>query len=123
MSGSIRDYRDLIVWQKSIELVVRIYQITKSLPDDEKFGLISQMRRAAVSISSNIAEGNGRVSRNDYVRFLNYAVGSCNELDTQVEISRRLEYTQDNVCQEISDNLIEIKKMLISITKKLNQSG
>jgi len=85
---TIRNYRDLEVWQKSIELVKRIYLITKSFPTDETYGLINQMRRAAVSIASNIAEGKTRQTKGEYIQFLYITLGSIAELETQIVISR-----------------------------------
>lgn len=87
---SVRTFRDLIAWQKAMELVKAIYSMTASLPDTEKFGLVSQMRRAAVSIPSNIAEGHGRESRADYLRFLKVARGSLMELQTQIILIEEL---------------------------------
>ena len=82
----MKRYRDLIVWQKGVDMVVGIYDVTRLLPDEEKWGLVSQMRRCAISIPSNIAEGYGRGATRDYSRFLKIAAGSCNELETQLEI-------------------------------------
>ena len=89
---SIKSYKDLFIWQKSMVLVTGIYTITKTFPASEIYGLTSQLRRSAVSIPSNIAEGYGRNSTNDYKRFLQIAVGSLYELQTQVEIACNLKY-------------------------------
>jgi four helix bundle protein len=88
----INSFKDLIVWQKSMELVEKVYKITESFPTKEQFGLISQMRRAAVSIPSNIAEGYGRNSTGSYIQFLSIARGSLLELETQLELSKRLNF-------------------------------
>ena len=88
----VKTYRDLLVWQKAINFVTEIYQITKSFPNNELYGLIGQMRRCAVSVPSNIAEGYGRKSTNDYLRFLQISMGSIYELQTHLEIARNLEY-------------------------------
>lgn len=85
-----RSYRDLTVWQKAIQLVAMVYGVTKAFPPEENFGLTNQMRRCAVSIPSNIAEGQGRSSSKDFERFLRISLGSLAELDTQMEISKRL---------------------------------
>lgn len=90
-----RKYQKLVVWQRSMDLVSEIYQTTVAIPDNEKFGLTAQIRRAAVSIPSNIAEGAGRNSDKDFVRFLNIACGSLQELETQLLISARLNYLHD----------------------------
>ena len=89
-SSEIKTYRDLIAWQKTMQLTGMIYRETRGMPSEERYGLTSQMRRAAVSIPSNIAEGYGRQSRKDYLKFLRIARGSLAELQTQVEIAARL---------------------------------
>jgi len=102
------DFRDLIVWQKSLDLVEEIYYLSKLLPKDETYGLINQIRRAATSIPSNIAEGNARQASKDYSRFLNIARGSKAEVETQLEICIRVNYlTRDQtikafgLCNEV----------------------
>jgi four helix bundle protein len=105
-------YKRLVVWQRAMALVVHVYNATKSFPKHEQYGLISQMRRSAVSIPSNIAEGHGRNSDKELVRFLDIAKGSIYELDTQIEISKQLNYIkiQDLGC--ISNLLDETSRML-----------
>ncbi len=88
----MKTYRELIVWRKSMILVTKVYKVSKLFPSEENFGLISQIRRSAISIPSNISEGYGRNSLNDYIRFLNISVGSLYELQTQIEISFNLKY-------------------------------
>jgi four helix bundle protein len=88
-------YRELIAWQKAMDLVTHIYDITKQFPDDERFGLVSQMRRCAVSVPSNIAEGQSRNTRGEFKQFLGIARGSVAELTTQILISERLGYLID----------------------------
>ena len=85
--GVIKTFRDLIVWQKAMDLVVKIYKVTNNFPDEEKYGLVSQLRGAGVSVSSNIAEGFGRNSNKTFIVFLNYSMGSLMEVETQLEIS------------------------------------
>jgi four helix bundle protein len=119
MNNSIRSYKDLIVWQKSMGLVEVIYRITENLPSKEQFGLISQMRRAAVSIPSNIAEGYGRQSTGSYTQFLSIARGSLLELETQIELCIRLKYIQQIDTEKILNEIIEINKMLSSLISKL----
>jgi four helix bundle protein len=115
--SKIQSYKNLIVYQKSLDLVVEIYRVTKLLPNEEKYGLISQMRRAAVSIPSNIAEGFKRRGINDYVRFLSFASGSAAELETHIELCKRL-YSQINFT--VAENLLEeVKKMLGAIIRNL----
>ena len=96
-TSKIKSYRELIIWQKSIQLVANVYKPTRSFPKEELFGLTSQMIRCAISIPSNIAEGFGRNSQGDFKRFLNIALGSTYELQTQIEISFNLEYL-NRVC-------------------------
>ena len=107
----IRNYRDLIIWQKSMTLVTEIYAITKAFPKEELFGLTSQIRRAAISIPSNIAEGYGRNSTGDYKRFLQIAVGSLYEMQTQLEIGYNLAFISKKVFDEKFKICIEIDKM------------
>ena len=115
----MESYKDLIVWQKSMLLVKEIYSIVKLLPKEEQYALSDQMRRAAVSIPSNIAEGYGRASTNDYVRFLNIARGSKYELETQVHICVMLNYITKEQSASVFELTQEIGKMLNSLAKKL----
>lgn len=112
-------YRDLIVWQKSIELVTEIYKVTKKFPREEIYGLTSQMRRCAVSIPSNIAEGRNRSTKKDYVQFLRIAYGSGAELETQITICKRIEETKQQSYTIIDSLLNEVMKMLNSMIQKL----
>ena len=113
-------YRELIVWQKSIELVVEIYKVTRIFPKSEIYGLTSQLRRAAVSIPSNIAEGSRRGSRKDYCRFLFMAFGSGAELETQLEIAKKLPETKNLTYENVGILLDEIMRMLNTMIQKLN---
>ncbi|WP_289021988.1 four helix bundle protein [Desulfobacter postgatei] len=114
-------YKRLVVWQRAMALVVRVYKATESFPKHEQYGLISQMRRSAVSIPSNIAEGHGRNSDKELVRFLDIAKGSIYELDTQIEIARQLNYLkiQEDSC--ISNLLDETSRMLSGLRKSKSQ--
>jgi len=118
--NAIKSYRDLIVWQKSMLLVTDIYTISSHFPNGEIYGLTSQMRRSAVSIPSNIAEGYGRHSTNEYKRFLQIAVGSLFELQTQVEIAFNLKYIEQTIFIKTINLCVEIDKMLYTIIKKIN---
>ncbi|NLP56975.1 four helix bundle protein [Lutibacter sp. B1] len=115
----MKTYRELIVWEKSMNLVTDIYQVSKSFPNDENFGLTSQIRRCAISIPSNIAEGYGRNSLNDYVRFLNISLGSLFELQTQVEIAFNLKYIVKDSFNKLYEFTREIERMLSSLIRKL----
>ena len=108
----IRDYKDLHVWQRAMELAKQIYQLTGRFPVEEKFGLISQMRRAAVSIPSNIAEGQARNTTGEFVQFLSHAEGSAAELDTQLRLSVDLSYCDLNDLLEVFRLLTDVQKML-----------
>ena len=121
MMPTVKTFRDLLVWQKSMTLVTDVYRVTKEFPNDERFGLTSQIRRSAVSLPSNIAEGHGRNSTKEYIQFLNITMGSMNELETQLEISKNLKYLEDGVFQKLHDNCREIERMLSSLIRKLKQ--
>ncbi len=111
-SFKINSYKDLIVWQKAMNLVIEVYKITQKFPKNEQFCLTQQIRRSAISIPSNIAEGRKRSSKKDYLRFLSIAYGSCAELETQLEISSRLIYVTEENFKKVSSLLTEIIKML-----------
>lgn len=115
-------YRDLTVWQRSIGFVEKIYKITTHYPESEKFGLVSQMRRAAISIPSNIAEGATRKSKKDFSNFLRIAKGSLAELETQIILSHKLGFIRTDEFNIISVELEEISKMIAGLTKSLRKS-
>ena len=117
MENSISSHKDLDIWKRSIDLVVETYKITATFPDSEKFGLTNQMRRASVSVPSNIAEGSARKSSKEYLQFLYISQGSLSELDTQYIIAERLKYcnTIDHVFQEIKS----LKLMIGAVIKKI----
>ena len=119
----VESYKDLIVWQKSMDLVCEIYHLTKNFPPSELYGLTSQMRRCAVSIPSNIAEGRRRGTRRDYRQFLIIAFGSGAELETQLEIVKRLKFTNDAVYTKALSLLDEIMRMLNKMTAELNSTS
>ena len=112
-------HKDLIVWKKGIELVKKIYLITDLFPKSEQFGLISQMRRCAVSIPSNIAEGCGRNSNNELMHFLYIALGLSSELETQIIISVELNFLENEKATECLNLLNEIIKMITSLIKSV----
>lgn len=115
----IRTFRDLLVWQKAMLFVTEIYKETKNFPADEQHGLVSQIRRCAVSVPSNIAEGFGRNSRNDYIRFLSIGMSSLYELQTQLEISSNLKYMVEENFKDLYEKTREIERMLSSMIFKL----
>ena len=116
----MKTYRDLQVWQKSMTLVTEIYKISKGFPRDEVYGLTSQMRRCAISIPSNMAEGYGRNSTNEYIHFIRVAMGSLYELQTQIEISMNLYYLNRDEFDKLYELSREIERMLSSLIRKLN---
>jgi len=117
---SVKSYKDLLVWQKGIALVKKIYQLTQTFPDAERFGLVSQMRRAAVSIPSNIAEGQARHTRKEFIQFISHSEGSVAELETLVILGVELGYCALADTQEIANLTTELSKMLDSLRRKLD---
>ncbi|HEY4487284.1 MAG TPA: four helix bundle protein [Candidatus Paceibacterota bacterium] len=117
METRTKSHTDLIVWQKAVELSVEIYQLTDKFPSREIYGITNQMRRAAVSIPSNIAEGRNRGTRKDYAHFLHIAYGSAAELETQMLISKKIGYAKDTGHPEAL--LQEVSKMLHVMINKL----
>lgn len=112
-------YKKLQVWQKSIDLAVEIYGLTEKLPKQEQFGLVNQINRAVISISSNIAEGAGRNTNKEFNNFLGYSLGSSFELDTQLTISNRLNYIDDSSFEKVMEELIVIHNMLVKLKQSL----
>jgi four helix bundle protein len=112
-------YRDLIVWRKGIELAKLIYQLTKNFPSEEKFGLVAQMRRAAVSIPSNVAEGQARHTTGEFIQFISHAEGSLAELDTQPILSIELKFRSRPAAEPGFALVSEIRRMLNSLRRKL----
>ena len=119
MASTIKNFRDLEVWQLGKKIVIRVYQITKEFPREEQFGLISQMRRTAVSIPSNIAEGFNRYNNKEYRQFLYIALGSCAELETQIELSGDLGFLTRPLCEQLLEQMDFESRMLRNLIKKL----
>jgi four helix bundle protein len=115
------NFERLDVWKKSIELADSVYQITKSFPDFERFGLANQMRRAAVSISSNVAEGSSRASRKEYVRFVEIAYGSTMELVSQCHIAQRQSFVSATEAQHLYEQAEQVARMLSGLRKSLER--
>ena len=116
----MHNYNNLQIWQQAMDLVEDIYILTASFPTDEKFGLVSQMNRAAVSIPSNIAEGAGRNSDKDFAHFISIAIGSLYELNTQIVLSERLGYINQSQSQELQKKLDNLQRKSVSFKSKLN---
>lgn len=113
------NYKDLLVWQRAIELVTMVYKATSYFPKEETYSLTSQIRRAAISIPSNIAEGSARGTTKNFIYFLNVAIGSLRELETQLIIAINLDYLQQDEFDEIKEPLHEVAKMLSGLKRSL----
>ena len=116
-----KPHHRLDVWKRSLELVTKIYKVTALFPDEEKFGLVSQMRRAAVSIPSNIAEGAGRSSGKQFAYFLDVAQGSIAELETQILISRNLRFLSSSQVEPLLHEMGEISRMVLGLKRSLDK--
>lgn len=119
--ATFKSYRDLEVWQRSMHLAKRIYEVTQKFPGDERFGLTIQLRRAAVSVPSNLAEGHARFGAGEFSRFLSIAMGSVAELETQVLLSEDLGYVNETLTHELLAELDVIGKMLRGLRKSIDR--
>ncbi len=117
----MQDFKKLLVWQKSIELINKTYTLTSSYPSEEKYGLTNQTRRAVISISNNIAEGCGRFTQKDLVHFLQMSLGSTNEVENCLIIAKSLNYIDGNGFSNLNLQLIEVRKMLLSLIEKVRK--
>lgn len=122
LGSTVRKHKKLEVWQDAMELVVEVYRYTANLPPTEKFGLVSQMQRASISIPSNIAEGAARGSTKEYLRFLGMARGSLAELETQIKITQRLNFAVEtpNLVTLCSKTFAKLSALIESLKRKLN---
>ena len=118
----VESYRELIVWQRGMDLAVACYQLTKAFPKEELYGMTSQIRRASSSIPANIAEGYGREHRNEYIRFLQIAQGSLKELETHLILSARVTLTTEPAIQPILTRCDEVGRMLRALIRKLQEN-
>jgi four helix bundle protein len=119
---AVKCYRDLIVWQKAMDFVVCVYQITPRFPKEEVYGLTQQLRKSSVSVPSNIAEGQGRKSTQDFLHFLSIARGSLNEAETQILIAERLRYLDESSKAELFSLSAEVGRLLNGLVKSLTQN-
>ena len=117
---AIRSYKDLKVWQSGVDLVEAVYRISSGFPNHERYGLASQIQRAAVSVPSNIAEGHERHHLNEYLQHLSIALASLAEAETQLEIARRLNYISDDSAQEIATGMDSLGKQIRSLRSSLS---
>ena len=113
------NYKELVVWQKSMDLVIEVYDLITKLPSNEKYELSSQMRRAAVSIPSNIAEGHGRNSSQEFCHFLGIARGSACELETQLLVAKKVLYLSEDDVQKANSLIDEVIRMITAMIKKI----
>ena len=120
---AIKSYRELIVWERSLELACEAYRLTGHFPSEERFGLTVQMRRAAISIVSNIAEGHARHSRGDFRRSVSIALGSLAELETQIELSRRLGFASSADVADLCGLTEQVGRMLGAMSSRLRKAN
>lgn len=123
MEGDMLRFEKLDVWQKAVLFANRVYELTRPFPDDERFGLTSQMRRAAVSISSNIAEGSSRSSDKDFSRFIEIAYGSVMEVVSQASIPKTQSFSKEENSQDLYKRADELARMLSGLRKSLKQNN
>jgi four helix bundle protein len=119
MKASSRPHKNLRLWQKAIDFVVQVYEVTKGFPRNEEFGLTSQLRRAAISVPSNIAEGLTRRTRNDKLHYLNIAQASLSEIDAQLEIARRLGYIDEASFEGVESSMTDVYMLLSGLIRSL----
>lgn len=120
-SGSVKSYRDLLVWQEAMDLVVTCYQVTKTFPKSEMYGLVSQLQRAAVSIPSNISEGRARQHSKEFLQSLSIACGSLAEVETHIQIAERLHYMDSDNVKQLLDKTAEIGRMLHGLRRSIEK--
>jgi four helix bundle protein len=118
-TNTTRSYKDLVVWQKGIALAKLVYRLTRSFPSEEKFGIVAQMRRAVVSIPSNIAEGQARHTTGEFIQFISHAEGSVAELDTQLVLSIELKFCANAAADPAFELISELRRMLNALRRKL----
>ena len=123
MANEVRSYKDLVAWQKSMDLVTAVYRASQEFPKEEIFGLVSQTRRAAVSVPSNIAEGHARTSQKEFQYFLSNARGSLAELETQLTIAHQLAYIDETGINQLLDRLGEVGRILNGLLAALKRSS
>ncbi|MDP3406331.1 MAG: four helix bundle protein [Brevundimonas sp.] len=121
MSGEIQSHRDLKVWQIALDLTETFYRLSADWPKHEQFGLVSQIRRAAVSVAANIAEGAGRRSTGEFIQFVGISRGSLAEVETLLIVARRLDYVEETVCRTLLQELYELGRMLTGLIQSLEQ--
>jgi four helix bundle protein len=118
--GAVHNFRELHIWQQAMDLAELVYRLCARLPGDERYGLIAQLKRAAVSIPSNIAEGAGRNSNNEFKHFLAIALGSLFEVETQLLLARRLDLIRQDEVDLIAVKIVDLQKKIVALQKKLH---
>jgi four helix bundle protein len=121
MAGACRSHKDLVLWQKALALAVEVHRITESFPRTERFGLVSQMRRAAISVPSNIAEGSARRTTRDFAAFLHISRGSLAELETQLVLAQRIGYVNVQLLKETMPRVEEVGRLLTAVLAGLRR--
>ena len=119
----IKSHKDLEVWKKSVELVTNVYEISSEFPKEERYCMTNQIRRAAISIPSNIAEGAGRFHNKEFIQFLYISLGSCSELETQLLICSNLNYIDSSSLNSLISKIFVIRRMLLGLIKSLKNSN
>jgi len=123
MAHEVRSYKDLVAWQKSMDLVIAVYQASQGFPKEEIFGLVSQTRRSAVSVPSNIAEGHARTSKKEFQYFLSNTRGSLAELETQLNIAHQLAYINETAINQLLERVGEVGRILNGLLSSLKRSS
>lgn len=121
IDGKIKSFKDLLVWQKAMQLCLQVYRVTRSFPSDERFGMTAELRKTARSITYNIAEGHKRPTTADYLRFLGYSAGSGGELETQILLAQALKYLSDEEAASLLDRYREVERMLAGLVTSLER--
>lgn len=116
----MQDFHSLLIWQKGHELTLKVYEASKAFPKEEMFALTSQVRRAAYSIPTNIAEGSGRKTKADFSHFLQMAIGSVSELEYEILLSKDLHYLKDDLYNNLIIDIVELRKMIINFQKRID---
>ena len=118
----MHNFRELRIWRRSMDFVVKVYEVTSKFPTEEKYGLTSQLKRCVVSIPSNISEGAGRATNKQFKYFLEISMGSCNEANTQIELSYRFKFISQEQYELLSDEGLQIYKMILSFYNSLSDA-
>ena len=119
----MHNYRELKIWQRSMDFVVKVYEISANFPKEERYGLMSQLRRCAVSVQSNISEGAGRGTNKQFKRFLEFSMGSINEAQTQIELAHRVNYISNEIYNSLADEALQIYKMILAFYNSLKDEN